>query len=89
METGQLESLPEIIECSGIFCSRGSWPNITGTKFTGTIGFGGIGPYEDAKKYSYTFNNLGNKKVSFCLELYGQESEYLVLFKIDKITTKK
>jgi hypothetical protein len=79
METGQLESLPEIIKCYGD--SNGSWPNISGAKLTGTVdGFGGN------KKCSYTFNNLWSKKVTFCLELYGQEFELLQSF---KITTKK
>jgi hypothetical protein len=82
METSSFENLPKIIECYG---SRGgSWPNISGAKFTGTAD----GPYFD-KKYSYTFNNLWNKKVTFRLELYGREFEYLDWFKIVKITTKK
>jgi hypothetical protein len=80
METGQLESVPEIIECSG--CHRGSWPNISGAKFTGVDGTDG------PKKYSYTFNNLWNKKVTFRLKLYGREFESLRSFKIVKITTK-
>jgi hypothetical protein len=81
MENGQLESLPEIIECY-VYNGR-SWPNITGTKFTGTADrlFG-------EKKYSYTFNNLWNKKVSFCLELTGREFEYLLSFSIAKITRR-
>jgi hypothetical protein len=84
METGQFESVPEIIECDGCGSRRGSWPNITGIKLTGTVddSFGG-------KKYSYTFNNLGNKKVTFRLELKGREFEFLESFKIVKITTKK
>jgi hypothetical protein len=81
METGQLESVPEIIECSG--CHRGSWPNIPGAKFTGVDGRFG------SKKYSYTFNNLSNKNFTFCLELIGKEFEFLQSFKIDKITMKK
>jgi hypothetical protein len=77
METG-LENMPEIIECYG--CDRrGSWPNISGAKFTGTVD--GTGN----KKYRYTFN----KKVTFCLELNGREFESLRSFEIDKITTKK
>jgi hypothetical protein len=79
METG-LENLPEIIECYGY----GSWPNISGAKFTGMIDR----PYAP-KKYHYTFNNLWNKKVTFCLELKGREFEYLKSYKIVKITTKK
>jgi hypothetical protein len=84
METG-IESLPEIIECYGYGYGRGSWPNISGAKFTGTED---EGPFE-LKKYSYTFNNLWNKKVTFRLELNGREFGYLNCFKIDKITTKK
>jgi hypothetical protein len=80
METGQLESLPEIIKCYGF---NASWPNITGAKFTGTIE---LGPFA---KYLYTFNNLGNKKVTFRLELTGREFEYLRAFEIIKMTTKK
>jgi hypothetical protein len=81
METGRLEEgLPEIIECDGY---RGSWPNITGAKLTGTVD----GPYGN-KKYSYTFNNVWNKKVTFRLELFGREFEYIRLFKIIKITSK-
>jgi hypothetical protein len=81
METG-LENLPEIIKC---FVYRsGSWPNISGAKFTATVDR----PYAP-NKYRYTFNNLWNKKVSFCLELKGREFEYLESFKIVKITTKK
>jgi hypothetical protein len=90
METGQLGSLPEIIECSSAYGSRGSWPNIS--KFTGTVdGFGGgnkkYHPFVE-KKYRYTFNNLWNKKVTFCIELNG-EFKYFDCFKIVKITTKK
>jgi hypothetical protein len=81
METG-LENVPEIIECSGR--GRGSWPNISGAKFTDTID--GLG---DEKKYRYTFNNLWSKKVTFCLELNGREFESLRSFEIIKITTKK
>jgi hypothetical protein len=82
METG-LESVPEIIKCYG--CGRrGSWPNISGANFTG----GTVGPYPN-KKYFYTFNNLWNKKVTFRLELIGQEFEFLIAFKIDKITTRQ
>jgi hypothetical protein len=80
METG-LESVPEIIECYGSW--HGSWPNISGAKFTGVDGTDG------PKKYSYTFNNLSNKNFTFCLELIGQEFESLRSFKIDKITMKK
>jgi hypothetical protein len=85
METGQFESLPEIIECDG--CGRrGSWPNISGAKFTGMdVTYGLFGE----KKYIYTFNNLGNNKVTFRLELNGREFGYLNWFKIVKITTKK
>jgi hypothetical protein len=82
IETSQLESLPEIIECYG--CGRG-WPNISEAKFTGTVDR----PFGGNKKYCYTFNNLWNKKVTFCLELLGQEFVYLNWFKIDKITTKE
>jgi hypothetical protein len=82
METG-LESVPEIIECSAF--RRGSWPNISGAKFTDT---GDPDPFA-SKTYSYTFNNLWNKKVTFCVELKGQEFEYLRAFEIIKITTKK
>jgi hypothetical protein len=75
METGRLEeSLPEIIECDGY---RGSWPNIPGAKLTGTVNGFGVN-----KKFLYTFNNLGNKKVTFCLELNGREFESLESFKI-------
>jgi hypothetical protein len=81
MENG-LESVPEIIECHG-FSDR-SWQNISGAKFTGTDD----GPFA-YKEYSYTFNNLWSKKVTFRLELYGQEFEFLRWFKIVKITTKK
>jgi hypothetical protein len=81
MENG-LESVPEIIECYG---NCGSWPNISGAKFTGTVDCR-FGPN---KEYSYTFNNLWNKKVSFCLELNGREFEYLISFEIIKITSKK
>jgi hypothetical protein len=81
METGQLECLPEIIECYG--CRRGSWPNISGAKFTGTDDDGGN------KKYRYTFNNLWSKKVTFCIELTGREFKYFDCFKIVKITTKQ
>jgi hypothetical protein len=79
METG-LENVPEIIECYGY----GSWPNISGAKFTGVVTV-----YDDGdKKYRYTFNNLWNKKVTFCLELFGREFEYLRSFEIIKTTTK-
>jgi hypothetical protein len=81
METSRLENVPEIIDCIGP--RSGSWPNIPGAKFTGTVD----GPYS-GKKYRYTFNNLWNKKVSFCLELTGREFEFLEVFKIIKITTK-
>jgi hypothetical protein len=88
METWQIESLPEIIECSAFgsrgYGSSGSWPNITGAKLTGTVD----GPFGGNKRYSYTFNNLENKKVSFRLELNGREFEYLIAFEIIKITTK-
>jgi hypothetical protein len=80
LETWQLESVPKIIECGGY--DSESWPNITGAKLTGTTD----GPGN--KKYSYTFNNLWNKKVTFCLELNGREFGYLQLFKIIKITMK-
>jgi hypothetical protein len=86
METSSLESVPEIIECSSAYGSRGIWPNISGAKFTGVDR--SDGPLGE-KKYRYTFNNLWNKKVSFCLELIGREFEYLDWFKIDKITTKE
>jgi hypothetical protein len=82
METGQLKSVPNIIECGGYY--GGSWPNITGAKSTGTT-YGLFGN----KKYSYTFNNLGNKKVTFGLELNGREFESLRSFEIVKITTKE
>jgi hypothetical protein len=77
METG-LENVPEIIECRGN-CSR-SWPNIAGAKLTGTFvdhlySYSGI-------KYRYTFENLWKKKVTFCLELNGEEFAYLQSFKI-------
>jgi hypothetical protein len=76
METGQLESLPEIIECYG--CGRrGSWRNISGAKFTGTVN----SPFGAYKKF-YTFNNLWTKKVTFCLEINGREFESLESFKI-------
>jgi hypothetical protein len=78
MEAG-LENVPEIIECNG---RRGGWPNISGAKFTGTVD----GPYGDETKYHYTFNNLWNEKVTFCLELIGREFESIRSF---KITTKK
>jgi hypothetical protein len=78
METGQLESMPEIIECSAY---RKGWPNISGAKFTGTVD-----GKDGEKKYSYTVNNLWNKKVTFCLELTGREFEFLNCFKIVKIT---
>jgi hypothetical protein len=85
METG-LENLPEIIYCyeygSFVYYS-GSWPNISGAKFTATVDcpFGAW--------YSYTFNNLWNKKVTFRLQLIGREFEYLQSFEIIKITTKE
>jgi hypothetical protein len=81
METGRLESLPEIIECDGY---RGSWPNIPGAKLTGTVDVS----FRGNKKYRYTFNNLWNEKVTFCLELIGREFELIESFKIIKITTK-
>jgi hypothetical protein len=81
METN-LENVPEIICYAG---RRGSWPNIPGAKFTGTVDR----PFDDEKKYRYTFNNLWSKKVMFRLEINGREFEYLHWFKIDKITTKK
>jgi hypothetical protein len=84
METG-LESVPEIIKCDGCVVS-GSWPNISGAKFTGTVD-GTDDPFE-LKKYSYTFNNLWNKKVTFRLELTGREFEFLESFEIVKMTTK-
>jgi hypothetical protein len=84
METGQLESLPEIIECSA-YGKRVGWPNIPGAKSTGTIDR----PFAGEKKYHYTFNNLWNKEVTFGLELNGREFESLESFKIVKITTKK
>jgi hypothetical protein len=91
MEIGQLERLPEIIECDGY--PSESWPNITGAKFTGMVEAEGWEDEDDSfgatKKYSYTFNNLWNKEVTFCLELIGREFEYLNRFKIIKITTKK
>jgi hypothetical protein len=76
METG-LENVPEIIKCNG---RRGGWPNISGAKFTGTVDR----PYAD-KKYRYIFNNLWNKKVTFCLELIGREFESFEFFKIFKL----
>jgi hypothetical protein len=82
MENG-FGNVPEIIDCVG--CYRGSWPNISGAKFTG--GDGTDGPYAN-KKYLYTFNNLWNKKVTFRLELNGREFESLNWFNIIKITTK-
>jgi hypothetical protein len=86
METG-LENVPEIIECVGHL--RGSWPNISGAKFTGVDGANDpFGPYA-FKKYRYTFNNLWNNKVTFCLELNGREFEFLESFEIVKITPKK
>jgi hypothetical protein len=84
METSSFENLPEIIECRGYNGGTGSWPNISGANLTGTIeGLFG------QKIYSYTFNNLWNKKVTFCLELIGREFEFLQRFKIVKITTKE
>jgi hypothetical protein len=76
MEIGQLESLPAIIECDG-FNAR--WPNISRANLTGTIDdlFG-------EKKYRYTFNNLWNKKFTFCLELIGREFESFGSFKTTK-----
>jgi hypothetical protein len=84
METGQIESVSEIIECVGYNGGTESWPNISGANLTGPIDvlFGG------KKKYSYTFNNLWSKKVSFSLELIGREFKSLDWFKIIKITTK-
>jgi hypothetical protein len=88
METG-LENVPETIECDGYVGGESdSWPNISGAKFTGFDLTDEEDPYGN-KKYSYTFNNSWKKKVTFCLELIGQEFEYLQLFKIVKITTKK
>jgi hypothetical protein len=81
MESG-LECVPETIEYDGRRSE--SWPNISGAKFTGTTD----GPFAN-KKYSYTFNNLWNKKVTFRLELFGLEFESLESFEIVKITTKK
>jgi hypothetical protein len=78
MEPGQLESVPEIIECDDGSRS-GSWPNISGAKLPGTV---------DGKMYRYTFNNLWNNKVTFDLELIGRELEYLRSFSIAKITMK-
>jgi hypothetical protein len=80
MEIGQLESVPEIIECSAY--GKG-WPNISGAKSTGTDDL----PF--FKRYRYTFNNLRNNKVTFRLELNGREFEFLIAFKIVKTTTKK
>jgi hypothetical protein len=82
METGQLESVPEIIKCDG-YCSE-IWPNISGAKFTGTVDGR---PYGDETKYHYTFNNLRNMEVTFGLELNGREFEFLHSFEIIKITT--
>jgi hypothetical protein len=81
MENG-LESVPEIIECYG---NCGSWPNISGAKFTATVDC----PFGPNKEYSYTFNNLWSKKVTFRLELIGREFEFLQSFKIFKTTTKQ
>jgi hypothetical protein len=85
IETG-LENVPEIIEWDG-YCS-GSWPNISGAKYTGTVD----NPFVDddgdsSKKYRYIFNNLLDKKATFHLELYGLEFEYLKFFKIIKIAS--
>jgi hypothetical protein len=85
METSNLESVPEIIECYGYKNHSGSWPNISGAKFTCMVD----GRFGGWKKYRYTFNNLWNKKVTFCLELFGGEFEFLQSFKIVKITMKK
>jgi hypothetical protein len=82
METG-LENVPEIIQCYGF--NRGSWKNISGATFTGTVE--ADGPF-GKKKYRYAFNHLWNKKVTFCLELYGREFQFLESFEIIKITTK-
>jgi hypothetical protein len=81
METG-IEKVPEIIQCDGHRSE--SWPNISGTKLTGTDDglFGN-------KNYRYTFNNLWNKKVTFRLKLNGREFEFLRWFKIVKTTTEK
>jgi hypothetical protein len=81
METS-LESVPGIAECYGHCRGRGSWPNISGTKFTGVDG-----PFVK-KKYRYTFDNLWNKKVMFRLQLNGREFDLLQSFEIIKITTK-
>jgi hypothetical protein len=95
MEPGQLESLPEIIECYG-YNGTGSWPNISGANiFVWWPNIFGQ-PYTwkpgslfSQKKFRYTFNNLWSKKVTFRLELNGQEFESLESFKIVKITMKE
>jgi hypothetical protein len=70
METG-FENVPEIIFCRGF--NIGSWPNISGAKFTSREGgYNGL--------YTYTFNNLWNKKVTFRLEIYGREFVFLESF---------
>jgi hypothetical protein len=87
METSSFENVPEIIQCYGH--RRASWPNISGTKLTGVDGTDGLfGPFA-SKTYSYTFNNLWTKKVTFCVELNGREFDFLQSFEIVKITTKK
>jgi hypothetical protein len=85
METSSLENVPELIECSRQIYYSGSWPNILGAKFDGTVDRRFPA---GCKKYRYTFNNLWNKKVTFCLELIGREFEYLESFAIVKITPK-
>jgi hypothetical protein len=77
METISLENVPEIIKCHGR--RIGSWPNISRAKLTGSVDdpFGG-------KKNSYTFNNLWNKNVTFCVELNGRDA-FLKTFKLSKL----
>jgi hypothetical protein len=84
METSSLESVPEIIECDGYCSGSESWLNISGAKFTVTV----YGPF-GGKKYTYTFNNLWNKKISFCLELNVRENGSLESLEIIKTTTKQ
>jgi hypothetical protein len=81
MKASSLENVPEFIICEGR--GRGSWPNISGAKFECTVDH----PYY--RGYRYTFNNMRNNKVSFYVELYGQEFEFLQSFVIIKTTTKK